>query len=282
MKKGPIAALLPLLLLVGGGAAQTSAPVTPAADPVVAAAEVWIGRALILRGFPAGNELEYDRAGKLLNGGKVVDWTLAGMNVEKVSRRGKDEKDEKDELELDGTRVAIRHNPDQHQFDRHPLKDVHIKVVFAAADAPSVSRTMTAIFSTGIDPALERSMPPEWSHYFFPATEWTGADALTGVTIVPANEKLLVLPEAEKKPEPDYTDQARADKVKGTVGIRLVVDAEGVPRRITIRQPLGYGLDARTAEAVGRWRFRPGLVGGKPVATEVFVNQAFDIGVAAR
>ena len=258
---------------LAAGSAQAPVSAAPPPDPVVAAAEVWIGRALILRGFPAGNDLEYDRAGKLQNPGKATDWTLAGIDLEKVSRR------RDNELELDGTRVAIRYNPDQHQFERHPLHDFHVKVAFPAADAVAVSKTMAAIFSTGIDPALERSMPPGWSHYFLPASDWTGADALAGVTIVPASGKLpegATLPEAEKKTEPGYTDQARADRVKGTVGIRLVVDAEGVPRRITIRQPLGYGLDARTAEAVSRWRFRPGLVDGKPVAMEVLVNQAFD------
>lgn len=264
------------------GVAQVPAPVAPVApstDPVVAAGEVWIGRALILRGFPAGNDLAYDRSGHLENGGKSTDWTLAGVNVEKVSRHGNDE------LQMDGTRVAIRYNPDQHQFDRHMLKDVHVKVIFPVTDAASVPRLMTAIFSTGIDPALERSMPAEWSHYFLPGTEWTGADALAGVTIVPANGKLpegAVLPEAEKKPEPDYTEQARTDRVKGTVGLRVVVDAEGVARRITIRQPLGYGLDAKTAEAVGHWRFRPGTVDGKPAAMEVLVNQTFDVGVQPR
>ena len=258
-----------VILVCSGLVAQA-----PGADPVVAAGEVWIGRALILRAMPAGNDLAFDRTGRLENAGKTVDWTLAGMNVEKVTRHGNDE------VELDGTRVAIRYNPDQHQFERHALKDVHMKVLVPASDPAGLNRAMAAIFSTGIDPALERAMPPEWKHYFLPAAEWTGADALAGVAIVPAGAKPApgtVQPEVGKKPEPGYTEQAQVDRVKGTVGVRLVVDAEGVPRRITVRQPLGYGLDARTAEAVARWRFAPGTVAGKPVAMEVLVNQQFDL-----
>ena len=285
MKKKPLLGMIGTVLLAAcvlgdlrsGAQSPATAPAVSATDPVAAAAEAWIGRALIVRGFPAASELEYDRSGRLLNSGKSVDWTLAGMNLEKVSRRGNDA------LQLDGTRVAIRYNPDQHQFDRHPLKETHVRVTFPAADASSVNRVMAAIFSTGIDPALERSMPAYWSHYFLPGSDWLGTDALAGVTIIPANGKLpegAVLPEAEKKPEPDYTAEARMDRVKGTVWIRLVVDADGVPRRVTIRQPLGYGLDARTAEAVARWRFRPGTVGGKPAAMEVLVYQAFDFAVA--
>ena len=262
-------------LVPGAGQAPSAPPVAASnvADPVVAAAELWIGRALLLRATPAVNELHYDRSGHLLSAGKTVDWTLAGINLEKVARHGADE------LELDGTRVAIRYNPDQHQFDRHALKDVHLKLIFPASDAAALNKAMSAIFSTGIDPAFERAMPPAWRHYFLPGSDWQGADVLAGASILPAAGRLpegTVLPEAEKKPEPEYTDQARADRVKGTVGIRLVVDTDGVPRRITIRQPLGYGLDARTAEAVARWRFRPGTVGGRPAAMEVLVNQAFD------
>jgi TonB family protein len=177
-------------------------------------------------------------------------------------------------------RVASRYNPDQHQFERHTLKGVSLKVILPASDATTLNGTMAAIFSTGIDPALERSMPSEWRHYFLPGSEWQGGDSLAGVAILPAGVKPpegTVLPEAEKKPEPGYTDQARMDRVKGTVDLRLVVDADGVPRRITIRQPLGYGLDASTAEAVARWRFRPGSVNGKPAAIEVLINQGFDL-----
>jgi len=56
----------------------------------------------------------------------------------------------------------------------------------------------------------------------------------------------------------------------------LVVDPEGVPRRITIRQPLGYGLDARVAEMLARYRFHPGTIAGKTVAVEIIFNQVFD------
>ena len=245
----------------------------PTPDPVLAAAQLWLGRALILRGFWASNDLEYDAQGMLKKPGKATDWTLAGMQLNKVSRRPDGS------LELDGERVAIRYNPDQHSFDRHPLAQTHLRVVFPAQDPAGVDRALTAIFSTGIDPALERSLPPFWSHYFLPQLPWTG-DGLETAAIVAPGGKLpegAVPPVAEKKPEPDYTAEARADNVKGTVGLRVTVGADGVPRHVTIRQPLGYGLDRNAAEAVGRWQFRPGLLAGKPAAMEVNVNQQFDL-----
>ena len=256
----------------------TPATSLPATDPVLAAAENWIGRALILRAFAAGDVLEYDGNGKLKQPGKAVDWTLAGMELDKVVRRPDGQ------LELDGTRVAILYKPDQHSFERHALKQTRLRVVFPPTGPAGVERVLRAIFSVGIDPALERSLPPYWSHYFLPALDW-GDDGLKGVSIVPAAGKLpdgAVAAVALKKVEPEYTDEARADRVKGLVGLRLVIDATGAVKRVTVRQPLGYGLDARAAEAVGRWQFQPGTVDGKPAAMELLVNQGFEFGGSPR
>ena len=278
LRHGVAAALLGVLAAAaqvpgGAPAAKDATATTDATDAALTAARLWIGRALILRGFWAANELEYDAQGVPKKPGKTVDWTLAGMNLDKVVRRPDGD------LELDGERVAIRYNPDQHSFERHTLNQTHLRVVFPARDPTGVNRTMAAIFSTGIDPALERSMPPYWSHYFLPQQYWP-SDGLETVTIIPAGGKLpegAVQPVAEKKPEPDYTTEARADRVKGTVSLRVTVDEQGVSRRVTIRQPLGYGLDKNAAEAVEHWQFRPGLVEGKPAAMEVTVNQQFDL-----
>ena len=260
------------LLCVSAAAAQAPPPAPAANDPALAAAQVWIGRALILRGFWAANELDYDAQGQPKKPGKSLDWTLAGMNLDKVIRRPDGD------LELDGERVAIRYNPDQHSFERHTLAQAHLRVVFPARDSAAANHALAAIFSTGIDPALEHSMPAFWSHYFLPQLPWPGDGLET--TPIPAGGKLpegAVPPVAEKKPEPDYTTEARADNVKGTVILRVTVGEDGVPRRVTIRQPLGYGLDKSTADALAHWQFRPGLVAGKPAAMEVIVSQQFDL-----
>ena len=55
----------------------------------------------------------------------------------------------------------------------------------------------------------------------------------------------------------------------------MVVDAEGVPQRIVIARPLGYGLDARAVEAVAKWRFTPAMREGRPVAVSLVVNYDF-------
>jgi TonB family protein len=202
---------------------------------------------------------------------KAVDWTLSAFNLEKVSRRSDGQ------LELDGVRVAVRYNPDQHVFERHPLKDDKVKILLAADKPELVQPALAAIFSVGIDPELQRSMPSYWSHYFIPSLPWP-ADALTGQTVFAANgtdPAGLVFPVPEKKPEPGFTAEAEKDHVLGAVLVRMDVDEDGVPRRIVIRQPLGYGLDARTIETLVKYRFKPGTLEGKPVPVEMTVEQQF-------
>jgi len=257
--------------VVWGQTPAAPADATPA-DPLVESAQEWMGRALILRGFYGGVELVYDVKGHLQGGApKVVDWTLAGMNIDKVTR------DEAGLLVLEGPRVAIRYNPDQREFQRHPQKEERLRVIFPATDVAGLKATLAAVFAVGIDPGVERSSPPYWRHYFLPATEWTGADVVGPVVSVPgaAAPPGLVMPVLETKAEPELTGEALRDKVKGTVQVRVAVGVDGVPRQITIRQPLGYGLDERTAEAVAKYRFRPGTQDGKPVAVEMLINQPF-------
>ena len=252
--------------------AATPAAVGGARDTALEGAESLIGRALFLRGCYAGNDLTYDVMGHVKGEPKQVDWTLAGVNVEKVTRKNPAE------LELTGVRVAMRYNAEQHLFERHPLKDQKVKILLAVnTEARGLQGALATMFSVGIDPGLQRAMPSYWRHYFSPNLAWP-PDDLTGQTIVPANLTAgLEFPVPEKKPEPEFTSEARQDKVKGMVLVKMVVGTDGLARRIAIKQPLGYGLDARVADALGKFRFKPGMKDGKPVAVEMVLNQTFDV-----
>jgi hypothetical protein len=88
---------------------------------------------------------------------------VAAVNVLKAERRGADE------IELDGVRVAIRYNPDAHEFQRHALNDEKMRLVVKGlavkeagkglGNVKQLEAAFAAMFSVGIDPALQRSMP---------------------------------------------------------------------------------------------------------------------------
>ena len=82
-------------------------------------------------------------------------------------------------------------------------------------------------------------------------------------------------PELHFKIEPEYTDEARRAKLQGSVMLRIEVNERGKAQNISIRQSLGLGLDERAVEAVKRWQFRPGTIGGKPVVTIALVEVNF-------
>ncbi len=77
------------------------------------------------------------------------------------------------------------------------------------------------------------------------------------------------------KVEPEYSDEARRARLQGAVVLYLEVDEQGKPRNVKVRQSLGLGLDEKAIEAVLRWKFRPGRMGGKVVSTSALVEVNF-------
>jgi protein TonB len=77
------------------------------------------------------------------------------------------------------------------------------------------------------------------------------------------------------KVEPEYSEEARKAKWQGTVVLSLIVDEKGHPQQIKVSKSLGLGLDAKAIEAVEKWRFKPGMKDGKPVAVFASIEVNF-------
>jgi len=95
--------------------------------------------------------------------------------------------------------------------------------------------------------------------------------------IHPAGRSGVGFPEAIYSPEPGFSDEARQTKTQGIVLLMIVVGKDGRPYDIRVRQSLGMGLDEKAIEAVGRWRFRPAMLNGQPVATRIAVQVDFHL-----
>ena len=77
------------------------------------------------------------------------------------------------------------------------------------------------------------------------------------------------------KVEPEYSEEARKAKHQGTVVLYVVVDEKGLPRDLRVVRAIGLGLDEKAIEAVQKWRFKPGLKDGRPVAVAATVEVNF-------
>ena len=84
-------------------------------------------------------------------------------------------------------------------------------------------------------------------------------------------------PVATFKPEPEYSEEARKAKYQGEVWLSVVVDEKGVPQDIKVTRKLGLGLDEKAIEAVRKWRFKPGMKDGKPVAVQATIAVSFHL-----
>lgn len=77
------------------------------------------------------------------------------------------------------------------------------------------------------------------------------------------------------KIEPEYSEEARKAKHQGTVVLYIVVDEKGMPQNLRVIRPIGLGLDEKAIEAVQKWRFKPGLKDGRPVAVAATIEVNF-------
>jgi len=72
--------------------------------------------------------------------------------------------------------------------------------------------------------------------------------------------KLIFAPEAE------FSDEARRAKYQGKVLVEIIVDAQGNPQNPRVMRSLGMGLDEQALKVVLKYKFKPAMRNGKPVA----------------
>jgi TonB family protein len=84
-------------------------------------------------------------------------------------------------------------------------------------------------------------------------------------------------PVALNLPQPRYTEEARKNKIQGTVIARVLIGPDGVVKRVTIVRGLPDGLDEQAIQAAYQIRFRPAMKAGQPVAFLQAVSIEFNL-----
>jgi protein TonB len=67
-------------------------------------------------------------------------------------------------------------------------------------------------------------------------------------------------------PQPRYTEEARKNKIQGTVLVRVLIGSDGQVKRVTVTRGLPDGLDEQAIQAAYQLRFKPAMKSGQPVS----------------
>jgi len=263
----------------------------------------YLGNYFVIRCLCSGDDLGYDMAGHVIKGDQTPEsWTVAEVQITKLDLHEKN-------LEIRGQRAALVYDAATKRFQRErrlklranergtDLQKVRI-VIQAGKEASEEDwrNTLAAVFTSEDQVSYLDGVPEFWRIYLqsqdspLPQTQHPRADdssISSGSTTGGNNDRDQLTapplkvgagvsaPKPLFTPDPAYANAARASKVRGTVVLWMVVDAEGIPRKIRLVSPLGFGLDEMAVHAVERWRFKPAERDGVPVAVQMNVQASF-------
>jgi periplasmic protein TonB len=78
-----------------------------------------------------------------------------------------------------------------------------------------------------------------------------------------------------KKPQPDYTREARRNGIQGFVTLKVLLSADGKVSRIRVLKALPGGLTENSIRAACKIQFKSALKDGQPVSVWLTVEYAF-------
>jgi protein TonB len=85
----------------------------------------------------------------------------------------------------------------------------------------------------------------------------------------------LSAPSAVLKYDPARPDEKPLRGKQGPLVIGVVVDEQGLPRNIRVTRSIDNEWDEAGVAAVRNWRFTPGTLDGRPIATEATIVLSF-------
>lgn len=287
------------------------------AQDVETALKQYQGKVLILRVPYEGNSQHYDANGKALIKDLAGSWTVYGgvlidritPTPEKLSIQGRRALF----LFHDNQIQAKEFKP----IDRRggPLLDSHMDLDISLASpvtsAEQVRAVLGKVFAFNTAELLD-SVPELWrsclkDRLIYDAKSkieeelvWTKAPAdlqpWPRGSVPPTSRELdiedvfhigngtmnrtygITLPEAVYTPDVPSIRIVGDEHIQGIVGASILVDSEGIVRRVRLIRPLGFGLDEAAFSELSLSRFRPATYDGKPIAVEMTVETSFSIG----
>jgi TonB family protein len=93
----------------------------------------------------------------------------------------------------------------------------------------------------------------------------------------PAGSQEKLRAKAIYKAEPEYPEDARANKIEGTVGLTASISPAGVVQNVQVTKPLYPSLDRSAVAAMQKWRFAPLIRDGQSAGQRIDVEMVFNM-----
>jgi periplasmic protein TonB len=87
----------------------------------------------------------------------------------------------------------------------------------------------------------------------------------------------VVPPELINKVQPVYPEIARKARVQGVVIVEAIIDKQGNVTESRVLRGLPMGVSEAAVAAIGRWKYKPAILNGRPVAVYLTVTVTFTL-----
>jgi TonB family protein len=263
-------------LLSAAAAAATAQPRLDEKSAEKAFRDSLANQVLIIRGFSAEPEVDFQWTANGLESGKPQLRTLGA--VEPVSVKVKH-----GQIEIKGTReTVVSDNNGTLQFSEG--RPVVLVIDLGGVDPAIVlPQLKAALFYGNLDEALA-AVPADYSGFLHIRSENPDARprmrhraGTGGAAACPADPSSFRQPKVVQSVDPEYSEEARKEKFSGNVMVGLTVDKDGNATDLWLVRPVGHGLDEQAAKAVRQYQFNPATCSGEPVATQLAIEVNFHI-----
>lgn len=108
-------------------------------------------------------------------------------------------------------------------------------------------------------------------------TRSAGTQQLVAEPDPPETQEVEEQPAPVKQVNPVYPEEARAQKLEGTVFVKAIVNRDGTVRRAEIAKSDNSLFDQASLDAIRQWEFKPAMKNGEAVAAWVTVPVRFKL-----
>jgi len=256
-----------LVWALSGARAQTAGDVQKSLEGTLK------GKPMLIRDFLADTQIHYEWQGGQLQHDPEKLFTLGVFTADSVKVHASH--GTVDGVLIKGTRRTLLK---QDLTAADALSVYSDKVLFdvdlRGADKAAVGQLAALLFFPDVDSAV-RAVPPQFMQFLrfrrtsgkwvSVAGKWQRADG-------PVSNPRVV-----STAEPQFSEEARREKVSGNVLIAIAMTAEGGVEAEWLVRPLGYGLDEKAFETVSKYRFGPVTMGGQTVGSMMAIEVNFQI-----